>query len=653
LIWHQSTLAGFYDVYLDVVSPPTTKVSALQTDTFYNYTLVPNLTYYWKVVAQNDTGIGPVEGSTSSAIWSFATEIWDAGATAIIKPFAIGFAGNIIIPKVKVKNFGSGMIPSFPVTMNIGSIYTNTKTVNNLMPGDSLIVNFDPWTAVLGSYNLLAYTELELDNNYANDTVRGSTEIQPPAHNVGTMYIITPMDTIIEGTVVTPRAMIKNFGAYTETFTVRFRIGEVYNQVDTIHNFESGAESLLSFPNWTAVRCNYVVSCSTELEIDQLPEDDQIIEMLTVKYIDVGVVTILAPRDTVITCNDYTPMIVISNNGVHTYPALCSVMVKILRYPAQMTSYCNIGPAPTAEVMYESWMVTELSMEEVDTLYFPEWHPYWWDIYWTLDPTYHMVVAEVKMAADMNSENDMLEEELIAKGRSNDLQMNWTGLLNGYEAMHAETLEVGTYNVASVVSNSPMGPSAKFRAKVKIIRENTNSIVYSRYEDRTLAAQLYTCIAFQTGWSSSDTGWYLVRSWLETRDGVDVVPQNNSWEKHYYFINSGPSKEGIVKTNEPIQNGSSTNLPTTFGLNSNRPNPFQTHTTIQWQIPVNSNVAISIYDATGRIVKTLVNGSYTPGYYNVTWDRSDENHNKVASGIYFFEMRTDKYSARHKMIITN
>jgi hypothetical protein len=651
LVWHKSVLAEFYDVYLDVVNPPVTKVITLPTETTYTYSTMPNLTYYWKVVAQNDTGV--IEGSTSSAIWSFETEIWDAGATAIIKPSAIGFAGNVITPKVKVKNFGSVAI-SFPVTMIIGAVYTNTKTVNNLMAGDSLVVNFDPWTAELGTYNLLAYTGLEWDNNNANDTVRGSVEIQPPAHNVGTIEIIAPLDTIVEGTVVTPRAMIKNFGAYTENFTVRFKIGEVYNQTVTIENFESSAETTISFPNWTATRCNYVVSCSTELAIDQLPEDDQIAEMLTVRYDDVGVVSILAPQDTVITCNDYTPMVVISNNGVHTYPALCSVMVKIMRYPAQMeSSYCNIGPAPTADVIYESWMVTELSMEEVDTLYFPEWHPYWWDIYWTLDPTYHMVIAEVKMAADMNSENDMLNEELIAKGRSNDLQMNWAGLLNGYTPMHAETLGVGTYNVASVVSNSPMGPSAKFRAKVKIIRENTNSIVYSKYEDRTLAAQSYTCIAFQTGWSPSDTGWYLVRSWLETKDGVDVVPQNNSWEKHYYFINSGPSEEGIVKTNEPIQHAGSADLPTTFGLMANRPNPFMTHTTIQWQIPVNSNVAISIYDATGRIVKTLVNGSYTPGYYNITWDRSDENHNKVASGIYFFEMRTDKYSARHKMVITN
>ena len=640
LVWNKATLAQYYDVYLSVDSPPVVKVCSLQTDTSYGYTLMPNTTYYWKVVAQNDTGV--IEGSVPSAVWSFQTEIWDVGATAIIKPSAIGFAGNVIIPKVKVKNFGSAMV-SFPVTMIIGSGYTDTTTVNNLMAGDSLIVNFDPWTAALGTYNLLAYTNLVLDNNYANDTVRGSVEIQPPAHNVGTMEIIAPMDTIVEGTVVTPRARIKNFGAYTETFTVRFKIGEVYNQVDTIHNFESGAESLLSFPNWTAVRCNYVVSCSTELEIDQLPEDDKITEMTTVKYSDVGVVAILAPRDTVITCNDYTPMAVISNNGVHTYPALCSVMVKILRYPAQMTSYCNIGPAATANVMYESWMTTELAMGEVDTIYFPEWHPYWWDIYWTSAPMRHLVIAEVKMAADMDSTNNTLQNPLIVKGRSNDLQVNWAGLLSGNNPPPTETIPITTYNVASVVSNSPLGPTAVFRAFSRIIRNRDSAVVYSKYLDRTLNPQTYACLYFQSGWVPEEAGWYLVKSWIQARPGIDMVSENNYVERLYYVRFGGAN----------VQSNNRTTIPLVFSLLQNQPNPFKGITNISYQIPVESKVAISVYDASGRNIKTLVNENRTAGYYNTTWNCTDNNNQKVAAGVYFYEMKSSNYTERHKMVITH
>jgi len=71
LYWNETEGAVYYDVYLDVVTPPVTKVSALQTDTFFNYTgLEINKTYYWQVVAVNDT---ITDATTPSEIWSFAT----------------------------------------------------------------------------------------------------------------------------------------------------------------------------------------------------------------------------------------------------------------------------------------------------------------------------------------------------------------------------------------------------------------------------------------------------------------------------------------------------------------------------------------------------------------------------------------------------
>jgi flagellar hook assembly protein FlgD len=76
-------------------------------------------------------------------------------------------------------------------------------------------------------------------------------------------------------------------------------------------------------------------------------------------------------------------------------------------------------------------------------------------------------------------------------------------------------------------------------------------------------------------------------------------------------------------------------------------------TKILWQIPVESKVTISIYDATGRNIKTLINDNRTPGYYSIIWNRIDDNNKKVSAGIYFYEMRTDKYTARRKMVITN
>ncbi|MBS4015475.1 MAG: fibronectin type III domain-containing protein, partial [Candidatus Latescibacteria bacterium] len=193
LIWHASVLAQYYDVYLDEVNPPLMIVSPLQTDTTYAYDLMPNKTYYWKVVAHNDTnGMYPRKGSIASPVWSFHTEIWDIGATAIIRPMPISFEGNVITPRVKVKNFGNVQQSAFPVIMTIGTIYADTQTVANLLPGDSVMVDFDPWAAVLGVYGLKAWTTLQWDNNTMNDTATGSVEVLPPSNNVGTMAILSP-----------------------------------------------------------------------------------------------------------------------------------------------------------------------------------------------------------------------------------------------------------------------------------------------------------------------------------------------------------------------------------------------------------------------------------------------------------------------------
>jgi hypothetical protein len=459
------------------------------------------------------------------------------------------------------------------------------------------------------------------------------------------MEIIVPLDTILDGTVVAPSARVKNFGAFTETFVVRFKIGSVYNQTATISNFVSNAETTLIFPNWTAVQGNYVVSCSTELAIDQIPEDDKLTKMLTVKYVDAGIGAVVSPPYNVTCLYEYTPMIIISNNGVNSGPVLCTLNFTIVRYPAEMVSFCNIARTNNNIVVYQEQFVTML--DGIDTIYLPEWTPLWWDMDWLTEPTYHFLTAELIVADDMNPDNNVIDGQVFVNGPANDLQMNWTGLLYGYMPMHDDTLQIGTYNVASAVSATSSTP---FRAKVQIWQENTNSLVYARYLDENLEAMSYICLPFQSGWTPTEPGWYRVVSWIETRPGLDVNPENNMWEKYYYFTNMTPTIAN-GNTNQTIQNNTITpSIPTAFGL-SVRPNPVSDRAIIEWQIPVMADVRISIYDATGRVIKTLASGNYNAGYHNVTWNRTDDNNQKVASGIYFYEMQANNYTTRQKLVI--
>jgi hypothetical protein len=73
----------------------------------------------------------------------------------------------------------------------------------------------------------------------------------------------------------------------------------------------------------------------------------------------------------------------------------------------------------------------------------------------------------------------------------------------------------------------------------------------------------------------------------------------------------------------------------------NYPNPFNAETNINYQLLANSNVQLTIYDITGKLVKILVNEQKQAGYYTITWNGKDENWQNVPSGVYFYHIKTD------------
>lgn len=83
-----------------------------------------------------------------------------------------------------------------------------------------------------------------------------------------------------------------------------------------------------------------------------------------------------------------------------------------------------------------------------------------------------------------------------------------------------------------------------------------------------------------------------------------------------------------------------------FILKQNYPNPFNPLTTIAYELPKQSKVLIRVFDALGRIIKTLVNGSQTAGKYEIVWDAADN-----PSGIYFYKLESEGVSETKKMIL--
>ncbi len=88
----------------------------------------------------------------------------------------------------------------------------------------------------------------------------------------------------------------------------------------------------------------------------------------------------------------------------------------------------------------------------------------------------------------------------------------------------------------------------------------------------------------------------------------------------------------------------------------NYPNPFNPETWIPYQLANASDVQISIYDMKGIVVRTLLLGHQSAGFYMgrsraAYWDGRNGLGERVASGVYFYQLKTDEISSMRKMVI--
>ena len=87
-------------------------------------------------------------------------------------------------------------------------------------------------------------------------------------------------------------------------------------------------------------------------------------------------------------------------------------------------------------------------------------------------------------------------------------------------------------------------------------------------------------------------------------------------------------------------------------LKQNYPNPFNPETTISYDLSGESVVTLTIYDISGQVIRTMVNNqAMSAGHYKSVWDGRDESGAKVASGVYFYQLRAGGFIAKKKMTL--
>jgi hypothetical protein len=86
-------------------------------------------------------------------------------------------------------------------------------------------------------------------------------------------------------------------------------------------------------------------------------------------------------------------------------------------------------------------------------------------------------------------------------------------------------------------------------------------------------------------------------------------------------------------------------------LDGNFPNPFNPKTTIRFALANEGDVNLAVYDITGRVVKTLVDGKMAAQQHEVVWDGTNNDGFKTASGVYFYKLIADGKVFTDKMVM--
>jgi len=158
--------------------------------------------------------------------------------------------------------------------------------------------------------------------------------------------------------------------------------------------------------------------------------------------------------------------------------------------------------------------------------------------------------------------------------------------------------------------------------------------------------KMYPECTFFPFWDLNDiTGTVFLPFWYVKRpDGSRFILHSSGIEMVRNAQNGVLEVKDRAKTTHPI--------PEKLSLSQNYPNPFNAETQIYFAVPKFSTVMVELFNVLGQKIKTLVSGEYQVGEYRVVWDGTNQNGEKVSSGIYMYRLQVDSQTESRKMILT-
>jgi hypothetical protein len=189
-------------------------------------------------------------------------------------------------------------------------------------------------------------------------------------------------------------------------------------------------------------------------------------------------------------------------------------------------------------------------------------------------------------------------------------------------------------------------------------------------DNQTIFAVRWTGITSQIVWVDALNGGYTaVTDSLAIRDNPDAhvdsvvstsmaVYEREEWIPGGLLLGGGRRKHGSgvylskfrkkPHTHEGPQ-GASLGV---FALDKAKPNPATNRVTIRWQVPVEADVSLRVYNTAGQLVKVLADGKCKPGAYTSVWNGTDAKGRRLANGVYFYALDNGTKRINRKVVLT-
>jgi len=132
------------------------------------------------------------------------------------------------------------------------------------------------------------------------------------------------------------------------------------------------------------------------------------------------------------------------------------------------------------------------------------------------------------------------------------------------------------------------------------------------------------------------------------------IPASGTYTYVIRVLYANPSGVSLPTNEATIQYSSDDDIVEPILLTqliNNYPNPFNPQTIIHFTLANDSAVKIDVYNIKGELVTTLVNKPMLKGEHSTIWNGKDRMGNPVSSGVYFYKMDTQGYSAVKKMVL--